>query len=97
MFRRRKPSPPELDPIVTDREGRVVGVRTPPPSPPKENKASRLWRRRNNLAATGELRAQAELRNQFAAFHVDPGPRRGAEAAPHTGAARRPRCRCEVV
>ena len=74
MFRRTKPRPPEVDPIVTDRDGRVVGVRTPPPAAPQENAASRLWRRRRNLAATGELRAQAELRNQFAAFHVDPGP-----------------------
>ena len=74
MFRHRKPSPPVLDTIVTDRDGRVIGIRTPPPAPLEESKASRLWRRRNNLAATGELRAQAELRNQFAAFHVDPGP-----------------------
>ncbi len=77
MLRRSRTRPPELDPIVTDREGRVVGVRTPPPSPPKETKASRWWRRRKDLAATGELRSQAELRNQFAAFHVDPGPTRG--------------------
>jgi hypothetical protein len=63
-----------VDPIVTDRHGRVVGVRTLPPSPPSESKASRLWHRRRNLAATGELRSQAELRNQFSAFHVDPGP-----------------------
>ncbi len=72
MFRPGSPAP-VLDIIVTDRDGRVVGVRTPPPAPPREQ-ASRLWRRRNNLAATGELRAQAELRNQFAALHVDPGP-----------------------
>jgi hypothetical protein len=64
-----------LDPIVTDRHGRVVGVRTPsPPEAPPESKASRLWHRRKNLAETGELRRQAELRNQFSAFHVDPGP-----------------------
>ncbi len=74
MFRHRKLRPPVLDTIVTDRDGRAIGVRTPSPAPPKENEASRLWRRRNNLAATGELRAQAELRNLFAAFHVDPGP-----------------------
>ena len=74
MFRRSRPRPPQLDPVVTDRHGRVVGVRTPPPSSPKESKASRLWRRRKNLADTGELRRQAELRNQFSAFHVDPGP-----------------------
>jgi hypothetical protein len=59
---------------VTDRHGGVIGVRTPPPSSPTESKASRLWRRRKNLADTGELRRQAELRNQFSAFHVDPGP-----------------------
>ena len=59
---------------MTDREGRVIGVRTPPPSPPKESRASRLWRWRRNLAATGELRHQAELRNQVAPFHIDPGP-----------------------
>jgi len=76
MLRRRKLRPPEVDPIVTGRDGRVVGVRTPPPAPPRENAASRLWRRRRNLAATGELRAQAELRNQFSAFHLDPGPSR---------------------
>jgi hypothetical protein len=78
MFHRSRPRPPELDPIVTDRHGRVIGVRTPPPSPPRETKASRWWRYRENLAETGELRAQAELRNQFSAFHVDPGisPRR---------------------
>ena len=74
MFRRSRPRPPQLDPIVTDRHGRVIGVRTPPPSPPGESKASRLWRRRKNLQDTGELRPQAELRNQFSAFHVDPGP-----------------------
>ena len=74
MFRRSRPRPPQLDPIVTDRRGRVVGVRAPPPSPPPESMASRLWRRRKNLADTGELRRQAELRNQFSAFHVDPGP-----------------------
>jgi hypothetical protein len=77
MFRRRRPRPPEVDPVVIGRDGRFVGVRTPPPAPPRENAASRLWRRRHNLAATGELRAQAELRNQFSAFHVDPGPPRG--------------------
>jgi hypothetical protein len=59
---------------VTDRYGRVVGVRTPPPEPAPETKASRWWSRRKNLAATGELRHQAELRNQFSAFHLDPGP-----------------------
>jgi hypothetical protein len=74
MFRRRRVRPPELDPIVTDRHGRVVGVRTLPPDPPEESEASRLWRRRRNLQKTGELRRQAELRNQFSAFHVDPGP-----------------------
>ncbi len=78
MFHRSRTRLPELDPIVTDRKGRVVGVRTSPPSPPPETKASRLWQSRKNLAATGELRSQAELRNQFAAFHVDsvPSPRR---------------------
>lgn len=60
---------------MTDRDGRVVGVRTPPPDPPEENAASRHWRRRRALAATGELHAQAALRNQFTWFHVDP-PRR---------------------
>jgi hypothetical protein len=74
MFLRKRVRPPELDPIVTDRHGMVVGVRTPPPSPPLESKASRVWRRRKNLQDTGELRLQAELRNQFSAFHVDPGP-----------------------
>lgn len=73
MFRRRRPKPPQVDPIVTDRDGRIVGVRTPPPAP-EESRASRVWRRRENLVATGELRHQAELRNQYAAFHVDPGP-----------------------
>ena len=58
---------------MTDCRGRVIGVRTPPPSPPQETKASRRWRHRENLAQTGELRPQAELRNQFSAFHVDPG------------------------
>jgi hypothetical protein len=74
MFRRRRLGLPELDPIVIDRHGRVVGVRTPPPKPPQETEASRSWLRRTNLAMTGELRHQAELRNQFSAFHVDPGP-----------------------
>jgi hypothetical protein len=74
MFRHRRPRPPELDPLVTGPDGRIVGVRTPPPKPPPETEAARSWRRRNNLAATGELRHQAELRNQFSAFHVDPGP-----------------------
>jgi hypothetical protein len=64
-----------VDTIVTDREGRVVGVRTAPPPAPEESRASRVWRRRKNLAATGELRHQGELRNQYAAFHIDPGPR----------------------
>jgi len=59
---------------VTDRHGRVVGVRMPPPVPSEESKADRWWRRRNNLARTGEMRAQAELRNQFAVFLVPPGP-----------------------
>jgi len=59
---------------VIDRQGRAVGVRTPPPSLPPESEAARLWRRRTNLAETGELRRQAELRNQASAFHVDPGP-----------------------
>jgi hypothetical protein len=72
MFRRRRITPPDYDPLVTDRHGRVVGVRTPPPQSPEEDEATRLWRRRRNLASTGEMRAQAELRNQFAAFHIDP-------------------------
>lgn len=74
MFRRSHAKPPDHDPIVVDRHGRVVGVRSTPPSSPREESASRLWRRRQNLAQTGELRRQAELRNQFSAFHVDPGP-----------------------
>jgi hypothetical protein len=74
MFRRSRANPPAHDPIVTDRDGRIVGVRTLPPSSSHEDKASRLWRRRKNLAETGELRRQAELRNQVSAFHVDPGP-----------------------
>lgn len=74
MFRRSRAKPPAHDPIVTDRDGRIVGVRSTPPSPPREDKASWLWRRRKNLADTGELRRQAELRNQVSAFHVDPGP-----------------------
>ena len=77
MFHKRTPAPPDVDPLVTDRLGRVVGVRTPPPSAPEESAASRLWRRRVNLAATGELRWQAELRNTVASFHVDPGPSLG--------------------
>ena len=76
MFGPRKLRPPEVDPIVISRDGRVVGVRTPPPAPHRETAATRLWWRRRNLAATGELRAQAELRNQVAAFHLDPGPSR---------------------
>jgi hypothetical protein len=78
MFGRRRIRPPAYEPLVTDRRGRVVGVRTAPPSPPPESKADRSWRRRSNLARTGEMRAQAELRNQFSAFHVDPAspPRR---------------------
>jgi hypothetical protein len=78
MFGRRRIRPPAYEPLVTDRQGRVVGVRTAPPSTPPESKADRWWRRHTNLARTGEMRAQAELRNQFSAFHVDPAspPRR---------------------
>jgi hypothetical protein len=72
MFGRRRIRPPAHEPLVTDLHGRVVGVRTPPPTPPEENKASRLWHRRRNLAETGEMRSQAALRNQFAAFRIDP-------------------------
>ncbi len=72
MFGRHRIKPPEHEPLVTDRHGRVVGVRTPPPSPPEETKAGLAWRRRRDLARTGEMHAQAALRNQFAAFHVDP-------------------------
>ncbi len=63
---------------MTDRHGQIVGVRTPPPKPPEETKASWLWHRRRNLARTGEMRSQAALRNHFGAFHVDPAstPRR---------------------
>jgi hypothetical protein len=78
MFARRRIRPPTHEPLVTDRHGRVVGVRMPPPSPPQETKASRLWGRRKNLAKTGEMRSQAALRNHLAAFHIDPAstPRR---------------------
>jgi hypothetical protein len=78
MFGRRRIRPPDHDPLVRDRHGLVVGVRTAPASPPPESKADRWWRRRSNLAHTGEMRHQAELRNQFSAFHVDPAssPRR---------------------
>ena len=78
MFGRPRIKPPEHEPLVTDRHGRVVGVRTPPLSLPEETKAGRVWRRRRDLAKTGEMHAQAALRNQFAAFHVDPAssPRR---------------------
>ena len=78
MFGRPRLKPPVHEPLVTDRHGRVVGVRTPPPRSPDETRAGRLWRRRRDLARTGELRAQAELRNQFSAFHIDPlqSPRR---------------------
>jgi hypothetical protein len=78
MFGRRRIVPPVHEPLVTDRHGRVVGVRTAPPASTPESSADRLWRRRSNLARTGEMRAQAELRNQFSAFHVDPAspPRR---------------------
>jgi hypothetical protein len=74
MFGRRPIRPPAHEPLVTDRHGRVVGVRLPPPSPPEETRSSRAWSRRRRLAETGELRRQAELRNQVSAFHVDPGP-----------------------
>lgn len=78
MFGRRRIQPPAHEPLVTDPQGRVVGVRTPPPEPPEEDAASRRWRWRRNLARTGEMRAQAALRNHFTAFHVDPAstPRR---------------------
>ena len=78
MLRRPRLPPPVHDPLVTDRHGQVVGVHTAPPRPDDESYASRLWRRRRDLARTGELRAQAELRNRFSAFHVDPprSPRR---------------------
>jgi hypothetical protein len=72
MFGHRSIKPPEHEPLVTDRHGQVVGISIPPPSPPEETKASRLWHRRRNLAKTGEMRSQAALRNQFAVFHVDP-------------------------
>lgn len=77
---RRRAQPPEPDPIVTDRHGRVVGIRTPPPESPAETtetaetKASRRWRLHTSLAATDELRRQAALRNEVAVFHVDPIP-----------------------
>jgi hypothetical protein len=74
MFQRRRAQPPAFDPLVTDRHGRVVGVRTAPPASPREDKAARAWRRRAYLAETGELLRQAELRNQAAAFHVDNAP-----------------------
>jgi len=74
MFRRSRAKPAACDPLVTDRHGRVIGVRTPPPEAQPEAEASRMWRRRRNLAETGELRRQAELRNQVSVFHVDPGP-----------------------
>ena len=73
MLGRRRIRPPAYEPLVTDPHGRVVGVRTAPPEQPPENKADRWWRRRSNLARTGEMLAQAELRNQVTAFHVDPG------------------------
>jgi hypothetical protein len=72
MFGRRRIKPPSLETIVTDPHGRVVGVRTPPPKPPEETKESRLWHRRKNLARTGEMDHQAALRNQCAAFRIDP-------------------------
>jgi hypothetical protein len=72
MFSRRHLDAPAHDPLVVDRHGRVVGVSTSPPEAPAETKASRAWYRRRNLATTGELRFQAALRNQFAAFHIDP-------------------------
>ena len=78
MFGRRRIRPPAYETLVTDRHGRVVGVRTAPPASPPESRADRWWRRHSNLARTGEMRYQAELRNQFSAFHVDPAspPRR---------------------
>ena len=72
MFGRRRIRPPAYETLVTDRHGQVIGVRTAPPAASAESKADRWWRRRSNLARTGEMRAQAELRNQFSAFHVDP-------------------------
>ncbi len=75
VFRRRTSAPLEPDPLVHDRHGRVVGVRTPPARGPEETPQSRRWRRRAALAATGELRLQAELRNQVAVFHIDPARR----------------------
>ena len=38
------------------------------------DKRVRTRHRRKNLEDTGELRGQAELRNQVSIFHVDPGP-----------------------
>jgi len=75
MFRRRRATPPEYDPLVIDRHGRVIGVRSAPPEAPEETRAIRLWRRRRNLARTGEMAFQASLRNEFSAFHVDPAGR----------------------
>lgn len=76
MFRRTRLEPPVHEPLVTDRHERVVGVRTPPPRPLEETRSGRLWRRRRDLARTGELRAQAGFRNQVSVFHVDPPPSR---------------------
>ena len=72
MFGRRRIKPPSHEPLVTDPHGRVVGIRTPPVNPPEETRESRLWHRRKNLARTGEMRSQAALRNQCAAFRIDP-------------------------
>jgi hypothetical protein len=60
-----------FDPLVTDRHGRVIGVHSLPASQPEESKAGRVWRHRQGLARTGEMRLQASLRNEFSAFHVD--------------------------
>ena len=59
---------------MTDRHGRVVGVDAPTGAAAGDGGEPLVASDRKNLAATGKLRHQAELRNQFSAFHVDPGP-----------------------
>lgn len=72
MFRRRTGNLDPEGPLVFDRSGRLVGVRSRAASPPDEPRQARRVRLRETLRRTRELEAQHDLRCTVALFCSDP-------------------------
>jgi hypothetical protein len=72
MFRRRAARVSPEGPLVFDRKGRLVGMRTPAGTLPEDSRQARRRRSVEGLRKTHELDAQYDLRCAVSLFCADP-------------------------